>query len=154
VTFVLDASVTMSWLLRDTAARGAAYPFAVLNSLGVGATAAVVPLTWGLEIANVIARCEAKGQVSEAQRVFYRANRGGADRSRSGYVFSRAIGYAAAGAAVSALILRRVVFGVVAAAIANEKFSANSVCGGSVPVCFQEYAVLPSNTPAFLVMLF
>jgi predicted nucleic acid-binding protein len=67
VTFVLDAPVTMSWLLKDTAAREAAYPFAVLNSLGVAGTAAAVPMTWGLEIANVIARCEAKGQVTEAQ---------------------------------------------------------------------------------------
>jgi predicted nucleic acid-binding protein len=67
VTFVLDASVTMSWLLKDTAAREAAYPFAVLNSLGVAGTAAAVPMIWGLEIANVIARCEAKGQVTEAQ---------------------------------------------------------------------------------------
>lgn len=67
MTFVLDGSVTMSWLLKDTAAREAAYPFAVLKSLGVGPRAAIVPLTWSLEIANVIARCEAKGQVSEAQ---------------------------------------------------------------------------------------
>jgi hypothetical protein len=67
MTFVLDASVTMSWLLKDAAAREEAYSFAVLNSLGVAETAAAVPTTWGLEVANVIARCEAKGQVTEAQ---------------------------------------------------------------------------------------
>jgi predicted nucleic acid-binding protein len=67
VNFVLDASVTMSWLLKDAAAREGAYPFAVLNSLGVAGATAVVPVTWGLEVANVIARCEAKGQVTEAQ---------------------------------------------------------------------------------------
>ena len=67
MTFVLDASVTMSWLLKDTAAGEAAYPFAVLDNLRVGGTAAIVPMTWGLEIANVMARCEAKGQVNEAQ---------------------------------------------------------------------------------------
>ena len=67
MTFVLDASVTMSWLLKDAAAREGAYPFAVLNSLRVAGTAAAVPITWGLEIANVIARSEAGGQVTEAQ---------------------------------------------------------------------------------------
>jgi len=83
VTFVLEVSVTMSWLLKDTAARAAAYPFAVLNSLGVGTNTAVVPLTWGLEIANVIARCEAKGQVSEAQSESFIALIGGGCRSKS-----------------------------------------------------------------------
>jgi predicted nucleic acid-binding protein len=57
----------MSWLLKDAAARDEAYPFAVLNSLGIVGTVAAVPMTWGLEIANVIARCEAKRQVTEAQ---------------------------------------------------------------------------------------
>jgi predicted nucleic acid-binding protein len=64
VTFVLDASVTMTWLLKDS--RESAYPFSVLQSLGETGTA-IVPHTWGLEVANVIARCEAKGQVTEAQ---------------------------------------------------------------------------------------
>jgi predicted nucleic acid-binding protein len=67
VRFVLDASVAMSWLLKDTTAREAAYPFAVLSGLGIDGAAAIVPMTWGLEIANVIARCEAKGQLNEAQ---------------------------------------------------------------------------------------
>jgi predicted nucleic acid-binding protein len=67
VRFVLDASVTLSWLLRDTAARQEAYPLAVLNALRTVGTAANVPMTWGLEIANVIARCEAKDQVTPAQ---------------------------------------------------------------------------------------
>jgi predicted nucleic acid-binding protein len=67
VTFILDASVTLSWLLKDTAAREAAYPFTILNSLRDDGAGGIVPLTWGLEIANVIARCEAKGLVSEAQ---------------------------------------------------------------------------------------
>jgi len=57
----------MSWLLKDAAAREGAYPFAVLRSLANAGTVAAVPMTWGLEIANVIARCEAKGQVTEAQ---------------------------------------------------------------------------------------
>jgi predicted nucleic acid-binding protein len=67
VKFVLDASVTMSWLLRDAAAREEAYSFAVLNALRVAGTVAAVPVTWGLEIANVIARCGAKRRITEAQ---------------------------------------------------------------------------------------
>jgi predicted nucleic acid-binding protein len=77
VTFVLDASVTMTWLLKDSAAREEAYPFAVLNSLRLPKTVAVVPMTWGLEIANVIARSEAKGQVAEAQSESFIALLGG-----------------------------------------------------------------------------
>jgi predicted nucleic acid-binding protein len=65
--FVLDASVTLSWLLRDTAARDEAYPLAVLNALRDPDTVALVPTTWGLEIANVIARSEAKELVTAAQ---------------------------------------------------------------------------------------
>lgn len=65
--FVLDASVTLSWLFRDAAARDAAYVFSVLAALRARTSAAAVPMTWGLEIANVLARGEAKGQVIEAQ---------------------------------------------------------------------------------------
>jgi predicted nucleic acid-binding protein len=67
VKFVLDASVALSWLLRDASVRDAPYAFAVLKALRTAGTAGEVPVTWGLEIANVIARCEAKGQVTEAQ---------------------------------------------------------------------------------------
>ncbi|MBS0367520.1 MAG: type II toxin-antitoxin system VapC family toxin [Proteobacteria bacterium] len=66
MTFVLDASVTLSWLLRDAATRDAAYAFAVLKALRAG-TAASVPMTWGLELSNVLARAEGKGQLTEAQ---------------------------------------------------------------------------------------
>ncbi len=65
--FVLDASVTLSWLLRDANDRDAAYGFAVLKRLGAGDADVAVPVTWTLEIANVIARAEAKGQVTPAQ---------------------------------------------------------------------------------------
>jgi predicted nucleic acid-binding protein len=67
VKFVLDASVTLSWLLRDAGARNEAYPLAVLNALRDPGTAAIVPMTWGLEIANVIARSESKDLLSAAQ---------------------------------------------------------------------------------------
>ncbi len=65
--FVLDASVTLSWLLQDTSARDEAYPLAVLHALRDPGTVAMVPMTWGLEIANVIARSEAKQLVTAAQ---------------------------------------------------------------------------------------
>ena len=67
MTFVLDASVALSWLLRDADAREASYAFAVLNALRTGGVAASVPMTWGLEIANVLARAERKDQITEAQ---------------------------------------------------------------------------------------
>jgi predicted nucleic acid-binding protein len=66
VTFVLDASVTLSWLLRDAGTRDVSYAFAVLEALRAG-IAAAVPMTWGLELANVLARAEGKGQLTEAQ---------------------------------------------------------------------------------------
>ena len=65
--FVLDASVTLSWLLRDANDRDAAYAFSVLRRLGVADTEIAVPAIWTLEVANVIARCEAKSQVTPAQ---------------------------------------------------------------------------------------
>jgi predicted nucleic acid-binding protein len=64
---VLDASVTLSWLLRDASGRDAPYAFKVLESLRDPETTAEVPVTWGLEIANVLARAESKAQITEAQ---------------------------------------------------------------------------------------
>ena len=67
MTFVLDASVALSWLLKDASSKDARYAFGVLNALRAGDTQCLVPVTWGLEVANVIARGESKGQVTEAQ---------------------------------------------------------------------------------------
>lgn len=67
MTFVLDASVALSWLLLDANAREAAYAFAVLKAMRAGGVAASVPMTWGLEIANVLARAERNDQLTEAQ---------------------------------------------------------------------------------------
>lgn len=66
-TFVLDASVTMSWLLGDAKPSDRAYADAVLDALRHPASGASVPMTWGLEVSNVIARAETKGFVAEAQ---------------------------------------------------------------------------------------
>ena len=64
---VLDASVTLTWLLKNAGDRSEAYAFAVLRQIRTPGTEVHVPVTWGLEIANVIARSEAKGMVTEAQ---------------------------------------------------------------------------------------
>jgi predicted nucleic acid-binding protein len=71
VTFVLDASVALTWLLRDASAKDTAYAFAVLKALGGPDASAEVPVTWGLEIANVVARCEAKELLTAAQTSAY-----------------------------------------------------------------------------------
>ena len=67
MTIVLDASVALSWLLKDTSSKDARYAFGVLNALRAGDTQCRVPVTFGLEVANVIARGEATRQVTEAQ---------------------------------------------------------------------------------------
>ena len=67
MNFVLDASVTLAWLLRDANARSEAYAFDVLKLIRAPDTQIEVPATWSLEIANVVARSEAKGHVTEAE---------------------------------------------------------------------------------------
>jgi predicted nucleic acid-binding protein len=67
VKCVLDASVTLTWLLRDAGARTEAYAFNVLKQIRSPGTEIQVPVTWGLEISNVIARSELKGALTEAQ---------------------------------------------------------------------------------------
>ena len=65
--FVLDASVTLTWLLRDAGARAEAYAFDVLKRIRLPDTDIQVPATWALETANVVVRSEAKGIVTEAE---------------------------------------------------------------------------------------
>ncbi len=62
--FVLDASVAMTWLLRDAADGGAA--FAIVEWLARPDTEIRVPATWSLEIANVVVRAEIRGQTTAA----------------------------------------------------------------------------------------
>ncbi len=66
MSFVLDASVTLSWLLSDAKAAHRHYAEGLLEALKQGELA-VVPVTWALEVANVLARGEARGKLSEAQ---------------------------------------------------------------------------------------
>ena len=65
MSFVLDNSVTMRWFFGDGKPQELAYATNVLDALKV--TNAIVPATWGLEVANVIARAEAKSLVTEAR---------------------------------------------------------------------------------------
>ena len=57
--FVLDASVALSWLLEDSG-PGQAYASQVFSVLTDPDAQARVPATFGLEIANVIAKSEAR----------------------------------------------------------------------------------------------
>jgi predicted nucleic acid-binding protein len=64
VNFVLDASVALSWLLEDAGAAQA-YADAVFNVLKSPSARATVPVTWALEITNVVAKAEARGFLLE-----------------------------------------------------------------------------------------
>ena len=63
--FVLDNSVTMRWFLGDGRPDELAYAGKVLDVLK--RESALVPVIWGLEVANVIAKAESKGLVTEAR---------------------------------------------------------------------------------------
>ncbi|MEK6708497.1 MAG: type II toxin-antitoxin system VapC family toxin [Pseudomonadota bacterium] len=65
MSFVLDNSVTMRWFFGDGKPQHLAYAGKVLDAMKN--TSARVPATWGLEVANVIARAEAKDLVTEAR---------------------------------------------------------------------------------------
>jgi predicted nucleic acid-binding protein len=65
VSFVLDNSVTMRWFFGDGKPQELTYAGKVLDAMKEDS--ALVPVTWGLEAANVIARAEAKALVTEAR---------------------------------------------------------------------------------------
>lgn len=67
MSFVLDASVTASWLFADSNEADAGHSLAVLQRLRSPEVQAVVPATWSLEIANVLARAQARGIATAAQ---------------------------------------------------------------------------------------
>jgi predicted nucleic acid-binding protein len=69
VNFVLDASVALLWLAPETNPRGAEYATAVLTALKH--SPAVVPSLFALEIANVVAKLEYRGVVTEADSQRY-----------------------------------------------------------------------------------
>ena len=64
MSFVLDASVALLWLVPQTNPAGVDYAEATLTALKE--SQAVVPSLLALETANVVAKVEAKGIVTEA----------------------------------------------------------------------------------------
>lgn len=89
--FVLDASVTMSWLLSDGKPADRDYAKAVLEALKDPAIRATVPVTWGLGVANVIARAEDRGLLSEAQSEAFLEMLGSAPIRSDEATFSKAL---------------------------------------------------------------
>jgi predicted nucleic acid-binding protein len=65
VSFVLDNSVTMRWFFGDGKPLELSYAAKVLDAMQEAK--ARVPMTWGLEVANVIAKAEEKSLVTEAR---------------------------------------------------------------------------------------
>ena len=68
MNFVLDASVTMAWLLGDSKPADRAYAQGALEALKHADRHAEVPVTWALDVSSVIARAEAKGLLANAAR--------------------------------------------------------------------------------------
>ncbi|MBK7665250.1 MAG: type II toxin-antitoxin system VapC family toxin [Candidatus Methylophosphatis roskildensis] len=64
MSFVLDASVALLWLVPETNPTGADYASATLMALKE--SQAVVPSLFALEAANVVGKVEARGVVTEA----------------------------------------------------------------------------------------
>ena len=67
MSFVLDASVSMGWLLGHAKPADRHYTGHVLDALMNTDIRAEVPVSWALEVANVIARGELKQLITEAQ---------------------------------------------------------------------------------------
>ena len=72
MTFVLDASVALSWLLDDAGA-GQPYATSALHALDASGAQALVPSIWGLELASVIAKAESAGRLPGARTTRYLA---------------------------------------------------------------------------------
>ncbi len=69
MSFVLDASVALLWLAPQTNPSGVDYATAVLRA--TTASPALAPSLLFLEVANVVAKLEAKGVVTEADSQRY-----------------------------------------------------------------------------------
>ena len=89
MSFVLDNSVTMRWFFGDGKPQEIAYASRVLDALKD--THALVPVTWGLEVANVIARAEAKAWVTEARSEAFLAMLAEVDIEADPVTFSQAL---------------------------------------------------------------
>ncbi|WP_018938734.1 MULTISPECIES: type II toxin-antitoxin system VapC family toxin [unclassified Thioalkalivibrio] len=63
---VLDNSIVMRWLLSDGSPADQEVAATVLRSIESGDTRLLAPAVWPLEVANVVARAEGQGLVTEA----------------------------------------------------------------------------------------
>lgn len=75
--FVLDCSITMTWLFRDEATPKTAE---LLDRLAH--EAALVPAWWSVEVTNVIALAERKGRITPAQVAAFLSDLGQLDIER------------------------------------------------------------------------
>jgi len=91
VTFVLDASVTLCWLLMDGKPAANAYARKVLEATTGDDVQAIVPMTWGLEVANVIAKAESRELLTEAQTEAFLEMLAGLDIEVDSATFSRSL---------------------------------------------------------------
>ncbi|MDP1654080.1 MAG: type II toxin-antitoxin system VapC family toxin [Rhodocyclaceae bacterium] len=89
MSFVLDNSVTMRWFFGDGKPAELVYAGKVLDAMKN--TGAIVPVTWGLEVANVIARAEAKGLVTEARSGAFLEMLEGVDIEADGATYPHAL---------------------------------------------------------------
>jgi len=83
-------SVALSWLLEDAGA-GQQYETSVFEALAGEGAQACVPTTWGLEIANVIAKCEARTILPIERRTAFLAAMGAAPILCDTETYSRAL---------------------------------------------------------------
>jgi predicted nucleic acid-binding protein len=65
MNFVIDNSVVMRWFFGDGKPQDMRYARSVLERLK--SAHAIVPVVWGLEVANVITRAESQALVTEAR---------------------------------------------------------------------------------------
>ena len=89
MNFVLDNSVIMRWFFGDGKPRELAYADKVLDAMKKAS--AIVPATWGLEVASVIARAEAKGLVTEARSAAFLEMLAGVDIEADTATFHHAL---------------------------------------------------------------
>jgi predicted nucleic acid-binding protein len=79
----------MRWFFGDGAPRELAYARSVLDAMKTAA--ALVPVTWGLEVSNVIARAEARNIVTEARSEMFLEMLRGLDITADAATFSQAL---------------------------------------------------------------
>jgi predicted nucleic acid-binding protein len=89
MNFVLDNSVAMRWFFGDGKPQELAYAGKVLDAMKD--SSALVPVTWGLEVSNVLARAEAKGLVTEARSEAFVEMLQGVDIEVDAATFSHAL---------------------------------------------------------------